>query len=75
MSATSTGKYWVTRPDQEIDVTHHMKSTGFASKTPITVINAFKKTVELHGKRNALAAKLMIDVKCVTFLIDSIFNC
>jgi len=70
---STTGKYWVSRPDQEIDVTLHMKSTGFASKRPITIINALMKTVELNGKRNAMATKLIINVRssrllyCITY--------
>ena len=60
---TTTGKYWVTRPDQEIDVTRHMKPTGFASKKPTTIIHALQKTVQNNGKRNAMAAKLVINVR------------
>ena len=62
-SSTTTGKYWVTRPDQEIDVTRHMKPTGFASKKPTTIIHALQKTVKNNGKRNAMAAKLVINVR------------
>ena len=61
-SSTTTGKYWVTRPDQEIDVTQHMKPTGYASKKPMTIINALQKTVEFNGKRNAMATKLVVNV-------------
>lgn len=70
-SSTTTGKHWVTRPDQEIDVSLHMKSTGFASKEPITVVKAFKKTVELHGKRNALAAKVIVNVGIIIHIYRS----
>lgn len=69
-STTTTGKYWVTRPDQEIDVTQHLKPTGYASKKPMTIINALQKTVEFNGKRNAMATKLVVNVRaCYAMLI------
>jgi len=55
------GKYWVTRPDEEIDI--QVESTGFASLPPQTIIQVLTETVQKHGARPALMLKRPVNGK------------
>jgi hypothetical protein len=57
----SRGKHWVTEPDQEVEV--KVAESGFASIKPITIIEAMKNTVRLHGSCKALASQTKVNVR------------
>lgn len=57
----SRGKYWITEPDQELVPTIGEK--GYASKKPVTIVEAFRTTVAKHGNCNALASQTKVDVR------------
>jgi hypothetical protein len=72
----STGKHWVTEPNQEINIVIDEK--GFGARPPITVMQLLNSTVKKHGNENALGLKKPVNVsESDTFLLFSclIFIC
>ncbi|KAJ1402580.1 hypothetical protein B484DRAFT_424427, partial [Ochromonadaceae sp. CCMP2298] len=59
----STGKHWVTEPDQEINVIVGTRPGDYAAAAPTTIIEALLKTVELHGSKKAMGVQEMVDGK------------
>lgn len=57
----TSGKHWVTQPDQCKDPV--VDKSGFGALPPITVIDLFKQTVEKHGDCNAMALKRPVAVR------------
>jgi len=57
----SRGKHWITEPDQELVPTIGEK--GYASKKPVTIVEAFRATVAKHGNCHALASQTKVDVR------------
>lgn len=60
MSATTRSRYWVTEPDQEMEVT---LSTGFGALQAKTVAEVLTETVRKHGDRPALCLKRPVNGK------------
>eukprot|EP00286_Rhodomonas_abbreviata_P009826 CAMPEP_0181342300 /NCGR_PEP_ID=MMETSP1101-20121128/30920_1 /TAXON_ID=46948 /ORGANISM="Rhodomonas abbreviata, Strain Caron Lab Isolate" /LENGTH=142 /DNA_ID=CAMNT_0023453735 /DNA_START=9 /DNA_END=434 /DNA_ORIENTATION=+ len=56
---STTGKHWVTEPDQVMEP--KVGESGFAARKPETIYEAFKNTVEKHGTCNALASQEKVD--------------
>ena len=56
------GKYWVTEPDQIADIAARMNSLPYGDKPPKTVIQVLQNTIEKHGSRPALCAKIPVEV-------------
>jgi hypothetical protein len=54
-TSDAQSKYWVTEPDQEIDI--RMEKDGFGAEEPLTVIDILRDTVENHGDEHAMAIK------------------
>ena len=63
LSIMSRGKHWITEPDQELMPTIGEK--GYASKKPVTIVEAFRTTVAKHGNCNALASQTKVDVRAI----------
>ncbi len=63
----STGKFWVTEPDQELPP--RIGTTGFAARKPVTIVEAFRASVAKNGNGNALAAQTKVDVRLFIILL------
>lgn len=61
MTATRS-KYWVTEPDQATDISQRMNSFTYGNKPAKTVIQVFMDTIQKHGNRPALLAKIPVNV-------------
>ncbi len=57
---TTHGKRWATQPHEEVDIV--VAKTGYASKTPKTVVECLMKTVEKHGNEKALCLRRPVNV-------------
>lgn len=53
----------MTEPDQAADIAARMNSLPYGDKVPKTVIQVFVDTIEKHGRRPALCAKIPVDVR------------
>ena len=63
------GKYWVTEPDQAADIAARMNSLPYGDKPPKTVIQVLMSTIEKHGSRPALCAKIPVNVRRASYSI------
>lgn len=57
----------MTEPDQVADIEARMNSLPFGDRAPKTVIQVFVDTIEKHGSRPALCAKIPVDVRIVRY--------
>ena len=64
-----SGVHWVTEPNGYLEP--KIGKTGFAAKTPKTVIQAFQDTVRKHGSQNAMAAHITRKVMLNNVIIYS----
>jgi hypothetical protein len=63
MSSSTRSKNWVTEPDQAIDIDLSNKTDNdYGKKTPVTIIECLKKSVEAFGSRVAMAVKKSSEV-------------
>jgi len=56
----TTGKYWVTEPDQILEP--KIASSGFGARPPKTVIQVLIDSVNNHGNEKAMAQKRTVNV-------------
>jgi hypothetical protein len=60
LKMSAHGKRYATLPHEEVDIV--VAKSGFASKTPKTVIECLMKTVEKHGNEKALCLRRPVNV-------------
>lgn len=56
-----SGVHWITEPDQYLEP--KLSKSGFGARTPVTVIDMFKKAVERGGNDKAMALKRPVNVR------------
>lgn len=72
---STRGKFWVTEPDQEVDI--QLAPVGFGSIQPKTVTEVLTETVRKHGSQKALCLKRPVNVSQNFYLIllDGFSSC
>ncbi len=65
----SRGKFWVTEPDQEVEV--RVADSGYGARPPVTLIEVMKKTIKEHPTAKALASQTKVDVSDLFFLMET----
>jgi hypothetical protein len=55
-----SGIHWITEPDQYLEP--KVAISGFGSRKPITIIQAFNRAVEIFKNEKALALKRPVNV-------------
>ncbi len=56
----SQSKRWVTHPYEEVSIA--VSQTGYAAKTPKTIVECLMQTVEKFGAERALCLRRPVDV-------------